>query len=104
MKPCESLAHCRQHVKDCDPEGTYLDGKVMLQKHVCKLCGRVWAEVYVETGIVVDLTTEQHVTVISDIDLRPFHEKTEIAKGLLLMLENINGLKVSDRDEREEEL
>ena len=100
MKPCEPLAKCRQNVKDCEPEGTYLDGKAMLLKHVCKVCGRVWAEVYLETRIIVDLTTHCDVHLIHfNID----EQKKITEAALIKMLEHINALKVSDRDGREDE-
>jgi len=100
---CKSLALCRQHVIDCEPEGTHLDGKVMLHKHVCKACGRIWAEVYAQTGILVELNTAEHVRLIkrdpSDERLAGLDSQKEVtAAAILKMLEHINRLKVSDRE------
>ncbi len=101
MLYCESLAHCLHHVIDLEPEGTYLDGKIVLVKHRCKMCGRLWAEVYLESGITVQLDDDG----VELVDYHNTNVKHHVSAAHLQLLENVhtNDLNVSDTDARDRE-
>ena len=94
-KTCETLASCRQHQKYLGIDARS-DGRVLLEKYVCKVCGRKWGEVYIKASVQVVLNVRRN-------EDRIFTSRDGFEKTLAHIHNHSEELYVADEYQPEEE-